>query len=262
MAIYRQIQTTFWSDTFITSLTPEQKYFYIYLLTNDKTKQCGIYEITLRQMCFDTGYDTNTVEKLLNMFAKSNKIKWSKATSEIAIMNWAKYNNHRSPKVKVCIEKELKLVKNTVLIPYLYPIDTILQQEQEEEQTQEETETQEETPEIPKADTSAVTIDFEKLKNVYNAGAEKNGMPQIKEMTKERKTRTTSLVKEFGKEKFMMAMENMFASVFCKGENKTGWVASFDFLIQKSSFVKLIENTYDRSLGKPKVIMTKQTRTL
>jgi len=64
MAIYRQLQTTFWSDSYITELTPEQKYFYIYLLTNEKTKQCGIYEITLRAIAFDTGYNVETVEKL------------------------------------------------------------------------------------------------------------------------------------------------------------------------------------------------------
>jgi hypothetical protein len=140
MAIYRQIQTTFWSDTFVTELTPEQKYFYIYLLTNDKTKQCGIYEITLRAMSFDTGYNTETIEKLLSMFQSANKIRWSKETSEIALKNWSKYNNHRSPLVQVCIKKELKLVKNPMLIEYVYPIDTILQQEQTQEEEQEEKE--------------------------------------------------------------------------------------------------------------------------
>jgi hypothetical protein len=116
MAIYRQIQTTFWSDTFVTELTPEQKYFYIYLLTNDKTKQCGIYEITLRAMSFDTGYNVETVEKLLLTFESHKKIKWSKTTNEIALINWAKYNNHKSPKVQSCINKELHSVKNIALI--------------------------------------------------------------------------------------------------------------------------------------------------
>ena len=31
MAKYRQLHTTFWDDTLILDLTPEQKYFYIYL---------------------------------------------------------------------------------------------------------------------------------------------------------------------------------------------------------------------------------------
>lgn len=114
MAIYRQLQTTFWSDSFVTELTPEQKYFYIYLLTNEKTKQCGIYEITLRAIAFDTGYNVETVEKLLLFFQASGKIKWSKETNEIALKNWSKYNNHKSNLVQICIKKELMNVK----IPY------------------------------------------------------------------------------------------------------------------------------------------------
>ena len=35
-------------------------------------------------------------------------------------------------------------------------------------------------------------------------------------------------------------------SPFLKGENKTGWRASFDFLLQPSSFTKLIEGQYDQ----------------
>lgn len=140
MAIYRQIQTTFWGDSFITTLTPEQKYFYIYLLTNDNTKQCGIYEITPRKMSFDTGYNQETIEKLLAIFEKHKKIKWSKTTNEIALINWPKYNNHGSPKVQSCIKKELTSVKNKTLIPYIYGIGTISQQEEEQKETQEQPE--------------------------------------------------------------------------------------------------------------------------
>lgn len=138
MAIYRQIQTTFWGDSFITTLTPEQKYFYIYLLTNDNTKQCGIYEITPRKMSFDTGYNQETIEKLLAIFEKYKKIKWSKTTNEIALINWPKYNNHGSPKVQSCIKKELTCVKNKTLIPYIYGIDTISQQQEEQKQQEEQ----------------------------------------------------------------------------------------------------------------------------
>ena len=57
MAVYRQIQTTFWQDDFVLSLTPEEKYFYIYLFTNSKTKQCGIYELPIKVAEMETGYN-------------------------------------------------------------------------------------------------------------------------------------------------------------------------------------------------------------
>ncbi|EEM28079.1 TPA: MolR family transcriptional regulator [Bacillus thuringiensis] len=48
MAVYRNVQVNFWQDEFILDLTPEERYFYIYLLTGTKTKQCGIYILPKR----------------------------------------------------------------------------------------------------------------------------------------------------------------------------------------------------------------------
>jgi dipeptidyl aminopeptidase/acylaminoacyl peptidase len=133
MAAFRKISVTFWSDSFIGDLTPEQKYFYLYLMTNDKTTQCGIYETSIRKICFDTGYNSETVLKLLDFFQEKNKIRFSKETNEIALLNWVKFNDSNSPKVLSCVEKELKNVKNRVLIQYLYSMDTESQEEEEEE---------------------------------------------------------------------------------------------------------------------------------
>jgi hypothetical protein len=138
MAAFRKISVTFWSDSFIGDLTPEQKYFYLYLMTNDKTTQCGIYETSIRKMCFDTGYNSETVLKLLDFFQEKNKIRFSKETNEIALLNWVKFNDSNSPKVLSCVEKELKNVKNRVLIQYLYSMDTESQEEEEEEEKEEE----------------------------------------------------------------------------------------------------------------------------
>jgi hypothetical protein len=125
MAKYRQIHTTFWNDPLILDLTPEQKYFYLYLLTNPNVKQAGIYEISIRQITYHTGYNKETVEKLLELFVGLNKIVLSKKTNEIAIVNFLKYNYSASPTVKKCIEKELDEVKNKELIKYIYSIDTL-----------------------------------------------------------------------------------------------------------------------------------------
>ena len=140
MAIFRKIHVSFWADPYVESLTPEQKYFYLYLLTNDRTTQCGIYEITKKKISTDTGYNTDTVNKLLDRFISHGKIKYSEQTSEIAILNWPKYNDSTSPKVKACISKELKHVKDRVLIQYLYSIDTHTQEEEEKEQEKEQEE--------------------------------------------------------------------------------------------------------------------------
>lgn len=119
MAIFRKIHTSFWSDPFVQSLSPEKKYFFLYLLTNEKTRQCGVYEISKKQICDDTGYNIDTVLILLNYFIGVDKIQYSENTNEVAIKNWNKYNGNESQKVQVLVNKENKLVKNKELIKYV-----------------------------------------------------------------------------------------------------------------------------------------------
>lgn len=133
MAKYRNVHTTFWDDGFVLDLTPEEKYFYLYLMTNGNTTQCGIYELPYRVIEMHTGYNRETVQKLLQRFVEYGKITYNESTKEIMLNNWAKYNFINSPKVKKCIEKELLAVKHipfvrsyvTSLEQYGYRIDTV-----------------------------------------------------------------------------------------------------------------------------------------
>lgn len=112
MARYRQIYIDFWQDGFVLDLTPEEKYFYLYLMTNSKTTQCGIYELPKRIIETETGYNRETVEKLLNRFQEYGKVLYDNTTKEIMLLNWIKYNWINSPKVLSLINKELNEVKN------------------------------------------------------------------------------------------------------------------------------------------------------
>lgn len=125
MAKYRQVHTTFWDDGFVLDLTPEEKYFYLYLMTNGNTTQCGIYELPYRVIEMHTGYNRETVQKLLQRFVDYEKIIYNESTKEIMLSNWAKYNFINSPKVKKCIEKELLAVKH---IPFVKSYVTSLEQ--------------------------------------------------------------------------------------------------------------------------------------
>lgn len=163
MAIYRQVHISFWSDPFIEDLTPEEKYFFLYLMTNPKTTQCGIYEISKKTISKDTGIEIETVDNLISKFIQSKKILYDESTKEIFLLNWLKHNSIKSPKVKSCVKKELQFIKNnqyvklfnTLCIQYGYCIDTVFktkdtvsidygeEKEQEEEQEQEEEKEQE-----------------------------------------------------------------------------------------------------------------------
>lgn len=115
MSKFRQIQTSFWSDTYIQEeMTAEDKYFYLYLMTNEFTTQIGIYPITKKQMSFDLGYSLESVQALLQRFETYHKlIKYDTETREIILLKWAENNlNVGGKPVQDLIKKEISQVKN------------------------------------------------------------------------------------------------------------------------------------------------------
>ena len=118
MALYRMVHTSFWSDTkIVDEMSPMDKYFMLYLLTNPHTNQIGCYEISIKDMSRELGYKEEIVLNLLDRFENSLQlINYSSDTKEIFINNWNKYNWSLSPKVKSCIEKELKGIKSVEFI--------------------------------------------------------------------------------------------------------------------------------------------------
>ncbi|MEY8350809.1 DnaD domain protein [Bacillus cereus] len=112
MGVYRSVQVNFWQDEFVLDLTPEERYFYMYLLTCSKTRQCGIYPLPLRLVEMETGYNRETVEKLLQRFVAYGKILYDVETKELYVLNWLRYNPVTNTNIEKCVLRELKTVKN------------------------------------------------------------------------------------------------------------------------------------------------------
>lgn len=98
MAKNRMVDTKFWSDKYIANLDPSEKLVFIYLLTNHLTNICGIYEINLKQIGFDTGIDKDMVQKILNRFEKDGKILYRDGW--LAIKNWIKHQSDKGNVIK------------------------------------------------------------------------------------------------------------------------------------------------------------------
>lgn len=124
MAKFRQVYTEFWEDPKVQEeFTPEDRYFYLYLLTNPRTTQIGIYQITKKQIAFELGYSTESINALIDRFENHHKlIKYNIETREIAIKNWGRYNFNKVGKpVEDCVRSELSRVKDNDLIEYTKP---------------------------------------------------------------------------------------------------------------------------------------------
>ena len=94
MATYRTVSLTFWTDPKVDDdFTPEDKYFYLYLITNPHTNICGCYEISMKQMVRETGYNEDTIKRLLQrMESIHDVIRYDAKTKEVLIVRWGKYN--------------------------------------------------------------------------------------------------------------------------------------------------------------------------
>ena len=64
-------------------------------------------------------------------------------------------------------------------------------------------------------------------------------------ITEKRKRVINNLLKEYSAEEVLQAMEKVHTSSFLQGNNKTGWQISFDWFINKSNFLKVLEGNYD-----------------
>jgi len=121
MAIYRNVQMTFWTDAkVVDNFTPEDRYFYLYLLTNPHTNLCGCYEISFKQISDETGYTKEVVERLLERMENvHNVIRYSRITKELLMINWSKFNWTKSNDFQKCLKKEIASVKCQEFKDYL-----------------------------------------------------------------------------------------------------------------------------------------------
>jgi hypothetical protein len=122
-SVKRPVDTSFWEDDkVIDCFTPEDKYFFLYLLTNPHTSQVGIYHLPYRIAAFELGYSLEAAKSLIDRFEnKYHVICYSKKHQEIAILNALKHNIIKGGKpVEDCIRSELRQVKDTELIQKVY----------------------------------------------------------------------------------------------------------------------------------------------
>jgi len=100
------LNTKFWSDTFISNLDSLEKLLFLYLITNQYTNICGIYEIPLKQIALDTGIDKENLEKtLLPRLSNANKIYYIHGW--IYVVNFSKHQKS-SGNIQKGIENGLK----------------------------------------------------------------------------------------------------------------------------------------------------------
>lgn len=105
MANYRLIHTQIWRDSWFMDLTPTERYFFIYLFSNDAASVCGLYRLDLRVIEFETGLSREEITALFDKFERDGKAYYRDGV--IWVVNLQRYNASTSPKVSARIKTDL-----------------------------------------------------------------------------------------------------------------------------------------------------------
>jgi hypothetical protein len=113
MAKQRMINTKLWRDSYVSRLDPSEKLVFLYSLTNPETNLCGIYELPIRQICLDTGFDKEMIIKIFERFERDERIcyfdEW------IIIKNALRHQNVENSKIRAGVEKELSSLPDKLM---------------------------------------------------------------------------------------------------------------------------------------------------
>mgnify|MGYP001562473240 CR=1 FL=1 len=114
MARQRYVNTKFWSDTFITSLKPLNRYLFLYLLTNEHTNIAGIYELPLIRIIQESGISKESIQKVL----KSLDSRVCYADGWVVFRNFQRHQS-KGQKIRVGIESIMAELPNKIKDFYL-----------------------------------------------------------------------------------------------------------------------------------------------
>lgn len=115
MEVFTKVERGYWQDEFILELTPEQKFFYLYLMSNSKVNTLGAYVFPMTMSALELGYNRETVKKLLDHFVEAGKIMYDETTNEVFLLNWPKRNWNKKTATLRALKKDFSALKSPVL---------------------------------------------------------------------------------------------------------------------------------------------------
>jgi uncharacterized protein YdaU (DUF1376 family) len=88
-------------------------------------------------------------------------------------------------------------------------------------------------------------VTVQEIVDAWNDRMVRQGFPRVERVTGTRLKYLKARIRENTVADFQRAMDALERSSFCRGENRDGWRADFDFFVQSKSFTKLLEGSFD-----------------
>ena len=99
--------------------------------------------------------------------------------------------------------------------------------------------------------------DVQRIIDEWNT-LEEFGINPVKRMTSKREQAVKARIRQNHMDDILEAIENIRHSSFLQGQNKEGWMITFDWFLKPGNFAKVLEGNYlDKSGNKPQSYMEK-----
>lgn len=85
----RSFNDNFWGDNFVQDIEKDAKLLFAYLWTNKRCNSAGLYEITLKTICFETGISIDDLPRLFKIL--ESRVKWQSETNTVWVRNFLKH---------------------------------------------------------------------------------------------------------------------------------------------------------------------------
>lgn len=221
--------------------------------------------------------DINTVRLALKTFENYGMIEI--VSGVYTIPNWGKYQNldkieqksqymrnymqeyRKKQKDKIECKTNSKLYgkvnsKTNVSSAEVYNKELDNKELDNKELDNKEKEIEEENDLIVSKDTIRQT-DVQRIIDEWNT-LEEFGITPVKRMTPKREQAVKARIRQNHMDDILEAIENIRHSSFLQGQNKEGWMITFDWFLKPGNFAKVFEGNYlDKSGNKPQSYMEK-----
>lgn len=120
----RSVDTRFWIDGWVRKLNALDRYVFLYFLTNPHSSWCGVYEIDLSMVSFETGIEET---ELTNVILPRLAPKVRYVDGWVYIPNFERYHANHSEKTQKGIDNAWKAVPERIRLKIkdLYPTEGV-----------------------------------------------------------------------------------------------------------------------------------------
>lgn len=260
MAVKRLVDVDFWENKMVLeTMSAEDRYFYLFLLTNPCVRQLGVYRITLSKAVYYTGYNKDSLNTLFDRFENSyGMIRYNRDTDEVAIKNYLKHSIITGGKpVLDLLLKDAAEVKDKSLLTYIKReyfkssgqtnatvaefLDTIPDDNDDDEHNDNDDDKVVTTTRPRLVHDSLMAEQYEEILSLWNSI---EGVKKCRSLTDERKRHINARVKEYSYEEVIDVLHMISESPWLKGENPRHWCADFDWWLVPNNFAKILEGKY------------------